>query len=236
MEQGRHPPESPFKGGLPPHVAQGLLECPQCGAALGPGVLHADSGQSCSYCGATVRLAAFPAARGEILEGGYGEPLEEESESSCFHHSEKRAVVPCDACGRFLCSLCDIAMRGKHYCSACLEAAIREGRLPELQTEYTRYDVLALTAACLPFMLFVPVALFILPFNVDLGLGAFFSLLFFPTLITAPIALYVALRYRKRTDSPLGRHGLPTFLAIFLASAEFSLWVAVIVAFAGALI
>ena len=31
-----------------------------------------------------------------------------EGESSCFYHPNKRAVVPCDQCGRFLCTLCRV--------------------------------------------------------------------------------------------------------------------------------
>ena len=31
-----------------------------------------------------------------------------DGEASCYFHAHKRAAVPCDGCGRFLCSLCDL--------------------------------------------------------------------------------------------------------------------------------
>jgi len=49
-----------------------------------------------------------------------------EGESSCFYHPQKKAAVPCDACGRFLCALCDCEVKGQHLCPACLESGQRK--------------------------------------------------------------------------------------------------------------
>ena len=107
--------------------------------------------------------------------GGAGEPGEAvllEGEAGCFFHPQKKAVVHCDGCGRFLCGLCDCELHGKHYCPGCLEAGRKKGRIQNLENQRTLYGGVALSLALLPLI--------------------FRGLL---TLVTAPIAIYIAIRY-----------------------------------------
>jgi hypothetical protein len=64
-------------------------------------------------------------------------------EAICFFHPTKKAVVPCDRCGRFLCALCDLPMGSAHFCPPCLEAGSRGGAVDQLETRRTRHDTIA---------------------------------------------------------------------------------------------
>jgi len=176
------------------------LDCVNCGArALLP--LHAASVHTaCKACGSAVRLDAFPALFRETAPGRGGEDLLVEDESSCFYHPAKRAVVSCAGCGRFLCSLCDVDMNGRHLCPRCIEAGVDKGSLERLRKDYTYYDEIALALAIIPI------------------------LMFWVTLVTAPIALYIAIRYWHAPVSAVPRGKWRYVTAIVIAGVELVAW------------
>jgi len=144
-------------------------------------VNHSAVQYACSSCRADTRLWAFPALLQE-QRGGLGEAVLVDDESSCFFHPDRRAVTPCDGCGRFLCALCDIEFNGRHLCSSCIESGAKRDTLPQLRREYTRYDAVALALAIYP------------------------VLIFYLTFFTAPITLYLVLRYWRTPISVLRRN------------------------------
>ena len=73
-----------------------------------------------------------------------------DGEASCFYHPAKKAVLPCESCGRFLCAVCDVEMNGQHLCPACLASGKKKGRLKQLENRRTLYDSLALGRRRLP--------------------------------------------------------------------------------------
>lgn len=91
----------------------------------------------------------------------------EEGESACFYHPEKRAVVPCDQCGRFLCALCNIELDGRHYCPACLETARDKGKIQALERSRTRYDQIVWSLLILP----LPLCGVAAPFTASFAVG-----------------------------------------------------------------
>jgi hypothetical protein len=127
--------------------------------------------------------------------------VQEQGQAECYHHPGRPAKVPCAQCGRFLCELCEVELDGRSLCFACVKAG-RDSRLEtRLDTRRTHFDSLALSLAIFP-------ALFI-----------------FPTIITAPAALYVALRYWKRPPMILPRTRWRNIVAILLALAQIAAWV-----------
>ena len=38
----------------------------------------------------------------------------------CFTHKENDTIAVCVGCGNFICSECDVLIKGKHYCKSCL--------------------------------------------------------------------------------------------------------------------
>lgn len=151
---------------------------------------------TCSGCGSSVRVLAFPAALTPVAAGKTGDLILVDGEASCFYHSEKKAVLACSYCGRFLCSLCDVEMNGEHLCPPCIESGKKKGKLKNLENHRVRYDDVALALAILPMLFSCLVAL------------------------TAPIAMYVAIRYWNAPGSIIPRSKVRFVIAIIFATVQ----------------
>jgi len=131
-----------------------------------------------------------PGAEDVLLEG----------ESTCFDHPAKKAVLPCYACGRFMCSLCDCDLNGEHFCPACLEAGRAKRKIKNVERGRTRYDNIALS------LVFFPI------------------IIFYVTFITAPIAIVVAIRHWNSPPSIIGRTKMRYVVAIGFAGLQILGW------------
>ena len=138
-----------------------------------------------------------------ITPGKEGEAVMEETESSCFYHPQKKAVLPCEGCGRFLCALCDCEFNGQHLCPTCLETGRTKGKIKSLENRRTLYDTIALSLAILP-----------------IGLIVFWFL----TIITAPMALFMAIRYWNAPRSIVHRTKIRYVLAMIFATLQIAGW------------
>lgn len=172
------------------------IECTRCGAPLPLADAIREYGAVCHTCGSVTWANVFPAAF-QPLSGHAAEPVVDDTEASCFYHATKRAVVHCDSCGRFLCSLCQIELGGENLCPACVEAGRRAKTLPKLENHRILYDSIALAIAVIPALFFL-----------------------WPAIVGAPAALYVAFRYRKAPGSLVRKRRIQFVLAIVLALAE----------------
>lgn len=221
---------------LSERVHESILDCPNCHKPLDARVINALGPQPCPECHTMLRVAAFPAALAGPVRGQSDNVTVEGTEASCFHHPDKQAVASCEHCGRFMCSLCDVGVRDRHFCPACLEEGIRSGTFPEWQSGYSRPDALAFAVACIPFMLMAPVVLFVLPFDTDIAFGLMMALLLVPTIVTAPVALWLASRYRRRVSAPWGRRRLLVWLAVLVGVGQLAVWGLALIMFFGALL
>ena len=177
-----------------------LIQCPGCQAWLLDGVFNQPELSPCPACGVPLQIEVFPALfRGRHV-GQSGETIMIEGESSCFYHPQKKAVLPCEGCGRFLCALCDCEFNGQHFCPACLEAGKAKGKIKNLENQRTLYDSIALSLALLPL------------------------LIYYFTLVTAPMALFVAVRYWNTPRSLVRRTRIRFVAAIVLALLQIAGW------------
>ena len=94
-----------------------------------------------------------------------------EGEASCFYHPQKKAVLPCEACGRFVCALCDCLHQGQHLCPTCLETGRSKGKIKSLENKRTRYDNMVFGLAVIGF---IPVLWYFLCFSAGAALFFFF--------------------------------------------------------------
>ena len=134
-------------------------------------------------------------------KGSTGEQVLTDAEAGCFYHPKKRAATVCDACGRFLCSLCDIQVHNRHYCPGCLETGKRKGTLAATKKRTVLYDEMALGLAILP-------------------------LLAWPlTVATAPATLVVIVRYWKAPGGLTPRKRTKSVVAAILALAQIGGWI-----------
>lgn len=155
---------------------------------------------TCETCGRLVAVHLYPALTREYHNSESAAADVVASESSCFYHPNKSASVVCDGCGRFLCSLCDIAMNERHYCSTCIEHQSADESNTETVRRFVHRDSLA--------------------FGLSI-LGTFF---WFVSFVTAPIVLYLVVRYWRSTQSLLTRNRWRFVVAGIIATLQLSLW------------
>jgi hypothetical protein len=132
-------------------------------------------------------------------------------ESLCFFHPGSAAEKACDHCGRFLCAICATPWLGGLLCPECITSAVAKGKesfadpkqdegADSLPTRRVLYDTLALQFALVPMLIF-----------------SF-------TIFTAPVALYIALRYWSRPRSLIPRTRTRAVFAVLIASAQLIGW------------
>jgi len=170
-----------------------VVTCPGCKNALPQSICNTGDMTHCPSCDIAVQAEVFPAFFKGAAIGQKAEAIVEEGTSSCFYHEKKKAVIHCDACGRFLCALCDLELGGAHYCPPCADTSRKKGNVTELETSRTIYDSAALT----------------------LALGAF--LVWPVAIVTAPTAIYFAVLSWKRPGSLVPRTRLRSYVAILVA-------------------
>ena len=99
------------------------VKCSHCGGDFPLDSAEGWTERPCPVCQEKLRVYAFPAILGSLALRPRAATAAMEGEATCFFHAHKRAAIPCDGCGRFLCDLCDLQFRGRHFCASCLNAA-----------------------------------------------------------------------------------------------------------------
>lgn len=124
-------------------AATHTLNCPSCGVTLPAALTEMASLAECPACARKMRVYAFPALHRPQAAAVTAPRAVLDGEATCFYHPQKRAQVPCDNCGRFLCAMCDLDVLDAHLCPQCLESGAEKGRLKSLERTRTRYDQIA---------------------------------------------------------------------------------------------
>lgn len=160
---------------------------------------------ACPNCGAKFLALAFPAIFSSVKTSPARGTAAAEGEAGCFFHPEKKAVIHCASCGRFLCSLCDIELGSSHLCPDCVTSQKESGKREDLITRRVLHDRVAFTLSVYP-ILFV-----------------------WPTIVTAPAALYYTVRHWKSPLSILPRTRIRFVFAFFMALLQVAAWTTLIV-------
>ena len=177
-----------------------VLYCTKCRHELPVFVFRADGFRPCPACGTKIHGILFPAFYDDNSKSRPGQALLIDTDASCFYHPQKKAEVTCEYCGRFLCALCEVEMEGKRLCPPCIEAGKVKGRIKSLENRRVLYDSIALSLSIIPLIIF------------------------YLTFITAPISLYMAIRYWNAPTSILHRGKWRMTLAIFFAGSQIVGW------------
>jgi hypothetical protein len=143
----------------------------------------------------------FPAFFRELKPGKPAQEVLLEGEVTCFFHPRKRAELPCDLCGRFLCALCDLDLDGRHVCPTCLETSRRSGTITELEHRRFIPAHAALTFALVPILIW-PI-----------------------TILTAPVAIYYSVRAFRSPGSLVRSGRFRAAIALALAAVQLLAWV-----------
>ena len=124
--------------------------CTECSSPVPAAYFNAQVFAACPSCNAQILVRAFPALFRPVQQGIVGERITDAGQAACFYHPNKTAHVPCEACGRFICALCDVELHGQHLCPACIESGRRKGALTTLESKRLLWDNIALSTAVLP--------------------------------------------------------------------------------------
>ncbi len=137
--------------------------------------------------------------------GTIGEPVTSDAEAGCFFHPQTKAALACDACGRFLCRLCDIELGTQHVCPTCLQQGVATKSASVLDNRRVLYDSIVL--------------------GVSLAGPLFFI---WPSLFTAPLSVILAIWYWNRPRSIVPRTRVRFILAIVFGVTQSLLWAGLI--------
>jgi len=176
------------------------LYCTRCQHQLPLIIFRRDEFRSCPSCGAMTYGVIFPAFAKGVSPSRPGETLILDTDASCFYHPQKKAEVACEYCGRFLCALCDVEIERKHLCPPCIESGKQKGRIKTLENRRTLYDSIALSLSLFPL------------------------LIFYFTIITAPIAIYMVFRYWNAPTSILHRGKWRMVVALIFSASQIVGW------------
>ena len=184
------------------------LACPKCNAALDPGTLAGGSGTMCPHCRSEIHGAIFPAFwKGPADPAG---PAQQalEGEAVCFFHSENRAALSCERCGRFICALCEFNVGQRRICPMCLSSGLAGEQLPELIPWRFIWSDAALVTGLLPLVL----GIFMWPFIVFSGAAAIFLALF---------------GWKRPGSLPRGRRRWAAVVGIVGGALQIAIWLTV---------
>ena len=126
----------------PPH------ECQRCGRSI---PLESASGSSfllCA-CGATARVDLF-VRYFEPFPTGSAAAERTADQASCFFHESKTAQAPCDLCGRYLCSTCQVSVDKLQLCPSCLEGPAVKAGYSRLENQRPLHDTVTLSLSLIP--------------------------------------------------------------------------------------
>jgi hypothetical protein len=182
------------------------IDCPVC-HRMKFTLAHAGPGEQRCPCSKKKRIQfhRFPAYEREVVLHSLAESAFVEGESTCFHHSDRKAVAVCSDCGIFVCSLCVVEDTGAKLCLSCFSKRQQNALKADsshLGAKRMVYDNLALMLAIIP------------------------VLFLWASILTAPAALFVVFRYWNRHPcSVVPRTRFRFILAAVLALAQIGGWV-----------
>lgn len=178
-----------------------MLNCTHCNAPLSKEAANTNTLVTCAACSSLLRVDVFPAINRSRPVGQAAANLQVDKEAGCFYHARKKAVVPCAACGRFLCALCDVSLNGQHLCPACLEKGKTQRKIKNLENHRTCYDSVALLVATVSI------------------------LIYWVTIFTAPIVIYLTVRHWNSPSSIITRTKIRFILAFIIAGVQIAGWI-----------
>ena len=177
-----------------------MLSCTKCATPLPARVINTYSMVACPSCEGLMRADVYPSLYRRIPAGHSGEMLQMDKEAGCFYHPRKKAVVPCSACGRFVCALCDVAINGEHLCPACFEKGKTKQKINNLENRRTCYDTIVLLIATVSI------------------------LVYWFTIFTAPLVIYLTIRHWNSPSSVIPRSKIRFVLAFIIAGLQIAGW------------
>ncbi len=188
------------------------VQCLHCRQPLPDPALGAGT-TPCPFCQRSMRTILYPSLfRNKDRQTDTSQLVE--GESSCFFHQNKKAVVACSSCGRFLCQLCDVEIESRSICPSCIDSQMSKGQLDALERSRFLHHKLCLALA----------GLNILIGFCTLGIPGLFSIFFGVRALFAPASVYQNSRVPNRVWATLGLviSVFSTFLILYFLIKSFN--------------
>lgn len=196
------------------------VRCTSCGYGMADSLFLRSGAASCPTCQKEVTATLLPA----LYKSPATKPpaLPEEppgpGETACFYNPNRRATKCCDHCGVFISDSWAAQWGSQTVCLKCIEELRTKSRDPRFEAKRTLWDNIALGFTLGPWAL---AAVFVA--TVILYGFAFFCILL--TIVTAPAAIFIALRYWNAPRSLVPRgHGRLVW-ALVLSLLQVGGWV-----------
>jgi hypothetical protein len=177
--------------------------CPHCSSPIAAAQLQSRDYVPCLHCQAPLLVRVFPALLRAPRPGVSAERVTDAGQATCFYHPNKTAHVPCDACGRFICALCEVELHGQHLCPSCVESGRRKGTLTTLESRRVLWDSIALSVAVLPVVTVV---------------------LWWTSIVAAPAAIFLAIYGWRKPRSVAPRSSIRFIAAIVFSVIVLGGW------------
>lgn len=157
--------------------------------------------ESCPVCKSEMTLYVFPRLFRSPAKSTSGQ-LSVDGDATCTFYPELKAEKVCDACGCFMSEKAAVRWNDGDYCLPCIHRLREEERSAAFLARTNRYDYRALA-----------LVLLLAPFS----------------LFTAPIAIYLLLRYRKANVTFVPGSKAVWWIAMILSILALAGWAILIV-------
>jgi hypothetical protein len=170
--------------------------CPKCKTPL-DGIDDRGEG-ACGSCATALTYMMFPARNRTKPVARAVRSVD--GDATCFFHVQNQAASVCEGCGRYVCVVCEVPSEdGRKLCPPCLSSGRK--KVAAKADEVVVYGSLATTMALLPILMW-PL-----------------------TLVTAPIALFLAIYGWKKPRSLIHPGSARFIVAMVLAVLQIGGWV-----------
>lgn len=201
-----------------------LVNCTSCGGGIPEFLFRQGGGVSCPVCKRIVHALVLPALYRSAIPAP--PPLPDQppaqGEATCFYNPGRRATKCCDHCGVFISDAWAAQWGQQTVCLKCLEELHAKNSDTRFEARRVLWDNIALSFALGPWLLaaILLATLVLYPFAVFAAMVSF---------LTAPAAIFIALRYwnSQRSLVPRGRGRL--VWATLLGVLQLAAWVMLVV-------
>lgn len=178
-----------------------MIACPKCRTIQPVANINTGNLHPCPGCGDPVRADVFNAFTRTADQALATETNPVDGQAECFYHPGKKAVAACDGCGRLLCALCLVEFSGRNLCMRCLQSGRDKQTIKTLQNQRLLNDSIAFHLAFWPMMTV------------------------FLTLLSAPAAIFFAVRHWRTPPGLLPKPIVKSIVAFLLATGQLVGWV-----------
>ncbi|CAN5828807.1 hypothetical protein BH11VER1_BH11VER1_04250 [soil metagenome] len=203
-----------------------LVKCTSCGGGIPESLFRQNDRVSCPICKKIVRALRLPALYKAAASTPPSLPHDPPApgEAACFYNPARRATKCCDHCGVFISDAWAAQWGAQTVCLKCLEELHAKNSDTRFEAKRVLWDNIALSFAIGPWIVAGVMLMTVV-------LYPFAFIVAFLSILTAPAAIFIALRYWNAARSlvPRGRGRL--VWAVLLGVLQLGGWVMMIVGF-----